>query len=314
MESQFVLTFKSSNHRLQIIKPSIRSNYSETKLNEWEKDNLVDSASHRSRVGQTSRSTRRLFSELCDSLSFVSDILLSSSTANNNAKDEKTEKRKRKEILSLSGATPPFDELLKIWDYHIAFGLHLNVITTVARLVLIRDTLLSTAKPFDHLNHMKIPNLDSSLMIPVCPSSFFHDHNQTSIIKHQTSDIKHQTSDIKHRTPNQIESRIKTKRLKRGDEKLSLQLSNQVPQHMMEALQRHAWDPTFSIQRDLPEAQRFTLSAWSNAKKPKEKERKVCWFDSNRVIKSKERVRKWKKVRREEWDQERLRSWTTYSG
>ncbi|KAJ9048973.1 CDC16 protein [Entomophthora muscae] len=50
-------------------------------------------------------------------------------------------------ILTLSACTPPLDELLKLWDFLLAFGVHLNVVCTVAQLMLMRQSLLSNSSP-----------------------------------------------------------------------------------------------------------------------------------------------------------------------
>ena len=41
-------------------------------------------------------------------------------------------------ILSLGADSKPLDQVLKLWDFFLAFGIHLNVIVTVARLVSVR--------------------------------------------------------------------------------------------------------------------------------------------------------------------------------
>eukprot|EP01111_Echinosteliopsis_oligospora_P013858 TRINITY_DN5083_c0_g1_i2.p1 TRINITY_DN5083_c0_g1~~TRINITY_DN5083_c0_g1_i2.p1 ORF type:complete len:328 (-),score=60.55 TRINITY_DN5083_c0_g1_i2:132-1115(-) len=50
-------------------------------------------------------------------------------------------------ILSLGTGTPPLDQVLHLWDFFFAFGIHLNVVSTVAQLVLMRDTLLNHTSP-----------------------------------------------------------------------------------------------------------------------------------------------------------------------
>lgn len=47
-------------------------------------------------------------------------------------------------ILSFSASTPPLEELLRVWDFFFAFGIHLNVISVIAQIVLIRDELLAS--------------------------------------------------------------------------------------------------------------------------------------------------------------------------
>lgn len=55
-------------------------------------------------------------------------------------------------ILSLGADSKPLDQVLKLWDFFLAFGIHLNVVVTVARLVGIRDTYMDK----DHLPNWSI--------------------------------------------------------------------------------------------------------------------------------------------------------------
>ena len=41
-------------------------------------------------------------------------------------------------ILSLSTGSPPLDQVLVLWDFYFAFGPFVNVICTVARLIIMR--------------------------------------------------------------------------------------------------------------------------------------------------------------------------------
>jgi cell cycle arrest protein BUB2 len=49
-------------------------------------------------------------------------------------------------VLSFSGCTPPLEELLKLWDFFFAFGVHLNIIAVVAQIILNREELLLSEK------------------------------------------------------------------------------------------------------------------------------------------------------------------------
>lgn len=49
-------------------------------------------------------------------------------------------------VLSFSGCTPPLEELLKLWDFFFAFGVHLNIIAVVAQIILNREELLNSEK------------------------------------------------------------------------------------------------------------------------------------------------------------------------
>jgi cell cycle arrest protein BUB2 len=49
-------------------------------------------------------------------------------------------------VLTLCACTPPLPELLQLWDFLFAYGVHLNVLCVVAQLVLIRDQILSSER------------------------------------------------------------------------------------------------------------------------------------------------------------------------
>ncbi|EFA83505.1 RabGAP/TBC domain-containing protein [Heterostelium album PN500] len=66
-------------------------------------------------------------------------------------------------ILSLGTSTPPLGELLHLWDFYFAFGIHLNVICTIAQLLLMRDTLLAHPSPCSLFR--SLPELDSETII-----------------------------------------------------------------------------------------------------------------------------------------------------
>ena len=49
-------------------------------------------------------------------------------------------------VLTLCACTPPLPEVLLLWDFLFAYGPHLNLLCIVAQLVLIRDSLLTSAR------------------------------------------------------------------------------------------------------------------------------------------------------------------------
>jgi len=62
-------------------------------------------------------------------------------------------------VLTMCACTPPLPEVLQLWDFLFAYGLHLNLLCIVSQLVLVRDSLLnsSTPKPdFKPLNARKV--------------------------------------------------------------------------------------------------------------------------------------------------------------
>ncbi|KAI9727589.1 MAG: hypothetical protein M1834_008028 [Cirrosporium novae-zelandiae] len=73
-------------------------------------------------------------------------------------------------VLTLCACTPPLPEVLHLWDFLFAFGVHLNVVCIVAQLVSMRDSIFSSASPtnllrsFPPLNTKKIKDLTVSLV------------------------------------------------------------------------------------------------------------------------------------------------------
>lgn len=57
-------------------------------------------------------------------------------------------------ILTLSACTPPLPEVLVLWDFLFAWGVHLNVLAVVAQLVLMREKLLASESPGRELRGM----------------------------------------------------------------------------------------------------------------------------------------------------------------
>jgi cell cycle arrest protein BUB2 len=45
-------------------------------------------------------------------------------------------------VLTMCACTPPLPEVLQLWDFLFAYGMHLNILCIVAQLVLIRDQIL----------------------------------------------------------------------------------------------------------------------------------------------------------------------------
>lgn len=50
-------------------------------------------------------------------------------------------------VLTLCACTPPLDQVLKLWDFLLAFGVHLNVLCVIAQLLLIRDEVMNSSSP-----------------------------------------------------------------------------------------------------------------------------------------------------------------------
>jgi len=66
-------------------------------------------------------------------------------------------------ILSLGTATPPLDEVLHLWDFYFAFGVHMNVVCTVAQLVLMREKFMSHSSPCSLFR--SLPPLDAQMVL-----------------------------------------------------------------------------------------------------------------------------------------------------
>jgi cell cycle arrest protein BUB2 len=49
-------------------------------------------------------------------------------------------------VLTMCACTPPLPEVLQLWDFLLAYGVHLNILCIVAQLVLIRDQILGAER------------------------------------------------------------------------------------------------------------------------------------------------------------------------
>lgn len=66
-------------------------------------------------------------------------------------------------ILTLCGCTPPLEEVLKLWDYLFAFGVHLAVLCTISQYILVRDQILASSNPMKVLR--ALPDLQAQPVI-----------------------------------------------------------------------------------------------------------------------------------------------------
>jgi len=87
-------------------------------------------------------------------------------------------------ILSLGTGTPPLTEVLKLWDFYLAFGLHMNVVCTAARLLLMRDTLLSHASPCSLLRTLPKIHAESIISLAVTLSKSLPQYLYELLIQH----------------------------------------------------------------------------------------------------------------------------------
>jgi len=49
-------------------------------------------------------------------------------------------------VLTLCACTPPLDQVLMLWDFLLAFGVHLNVLCVIAQLLLMREEVMSSPR------------------------------------------------------------------------------------------------------------------------------------------------------------------------
>ncbi|KAG7531261.1 hypothetical protein FFLO_04503 [Filobasidium floriforme] len=49
--------------------------------------------------------------------------------------------------LTLCACTPPLDQVLKLWDFLLAFGVHLNILCVIAQLLMMRQELMESPSP-----------------------------------------------------------------------------------------------------------------------------------------------------------------------
>ncbi|KAF8461956.1 TBC-domain-containing protein [Russula ochroleuca] len=68
-------------------------------------------------------------------------------------------------VLTLCACTPPLDQVLRLWDFLLAFGVHLNVLCVIAQLLLIRDDVMSSSSPMRLLR--TFPPLEASPVIGI---------------------------------------------------------------------------------------------------------------------------------------------------
>jgi cell cycle arrest protein BUB2 len=49
-------------------------------------------------------------------------------------------------VLTFCACTPPLDQVLQLWDFLLAYGVHLNVLCVIAQLFLMRESLMSSQR------------------------------------------------------------------------------------------------------------------------------------------------------------------------
>ncbi|KAI8916411.1 rab-GTPase-TBC domain-containing protein [Gorgonomyces haynaldii] len=66
-------------------------------------------------------------------------------------------------IMTFSACVPPLDQVLVLWDFYFAFGMHLNVLGVVSQVVLMRQQLLNSDSPMKLLR--TLPDLNAKKII-----------------------------------------------------------------------------------------------------------------------------------------------------
>jgi cell cycle arrest protein BUB2 len=66
-------------------------------------------------------------------------------------------------LLTLNACTPPLTEVMKLWDFLFAFGVHMNILICVCQCVNMRDELLASSFPMQLLR--TFPSLDAKLLV-----------------------------------------------------------------------------------------------------------------------------------------------------
>ncbi|KAI9347192.1 rab-GTPase-TBC domain-containing protein [Zopfochytrium polystomum] len=66
-------------------------------------------------------------------------------------------------IMTFSACTQPLSEALKLWDFFLAYGIHLNVVCVLAQVVRVKDLIMKSPSPVKVLRTM--PDLDARAII-----------------------------------------------------------------------------------------------------------------------------------------------------
>ncbi|KZT23917.1 bub2 protein [Neolentinus lepideus HHB14362 ss-1] len=69
-------------------------------------------------------------------------------------------------VLTLCACTPPLEEVLHLWDFLLAFGVHLNVLCVIAQLLLMRDEVMEEPSPMKKLR--QFPPIEAQPVIGIC--------------------------------------------------------------------------------------------------------------------------------------------------
>jgi hypothetical protein len=85
-------------------------------------------------------------------------------------------------ILSLSSPAPPFEELMVLWDFLFAYGVHWNVLAVVAQVLLIREQVLVSDTYAQHGMLVGGHHCTVVLLIPQSNPRSFHNLHSLFIL------------------------------------------------------------------------------------------------------------------------------------
>eukprot|EP00743_Colponemidia_sp_Colp-15_P005635 GILK01006059.1.p1 GENE.GILK01006059.1~~GILK01006059.1.p1 ORF type:complete len:373 (-),score=43.19 GILK01006059.1:160-1173(-) len=70
-------------------------------------------------------------------------------------------------VCTLMAIYKPFSEVLRLWDFLLAFGVHLNVLAAASQFILLREQIMSAKDLSTFLTVRSMPPIDSELIISV---------------------------------------------------------------------------------------------------------------------------------------------------
>ncbi|CAG8580215.1 3520_t:CDS:2 [Diversispora eburnea] len=100
-------------------------------------------------------------------------------------------------VLTLCACTPPLEQVLKLWDFLFAYGIHLNIICVIAQLILMRDQLLDAPSPMKLLRTMPELNAKSIINLTVQLVQQIPDNLYELLVRHPFDPTRHHQGDDK---------------------------------------------------------------------------------------------------------------------
>jgi cell cycle arrest protein BUB2 len=68
-------------------------------------------------------------------------------------------------VMTFCACTQPLPELIKLWDFLIAYGIHLNILCVISQIILIKNELINSPSPMKQLRIL--PDLDAAKIINI---------------------------------------------------------------------------------------------------------------------------------------------------